>query len=74
MDDSAHARYTQEEFYAHLEAIESRQIKKVSTHSLVSAPNTRVLCIFIRWLFLEWWNSFTAGHLCNICLYSFRAA
>lgn len=39
MDDSAHARYTQEEFYAHLEAIESRQIKKVSTHSLVSASH-----------------------------------
>ena len=46
MDDNAHARCTHKrKFYAHLEPIRSRQTKKVSTHSLVSASH-QILSIF----------------------------
>jgi len=74
MDDNAHARCTQEilcTFGTYWVSTDQKgqhaQLSfNVSPHFVDSlGPNTRGL---------ERRDLFTAGHICNICLYSFRAA
>ena len=84
MDDNAHARCTQEEvlctfttywILANQKSQHAQLSFSVSPHFADSlGPNTRGLYILICWPLLERWDSFTAGHICNICLYSFRVA